>query len=836
MGRRCTRRFPKPRQTVDDFVKPALAGRLGRPHLTLDPDEQFGRHLLLDRGPIGGQPSLRSCYEAVAHSFRDLLTPRWIECEQRWRERNAKRVCYVSMEFLIGRMLANNICNLQADPAWASLCARHGLDPLAILEQEPEAGLGNGGLGRLAACMLDSMATLGLPATGYGLRYQDGIFRQALRDGAQSEQPDPWLALPDPWEVARPEDAVEVRLGCSYRLADGQLQRIPGLPSVLRAIPHDRPVVGYGGQTIGTLRLWSATSPSAFDFDRFSAGDFVGALLDPLTAKTLTLVLYPDDRTPRGRELRLLQEFFLVACTLADVVRRLRSGGHAWSALPDLAAIQLNDTHPAMAVPELMRILLDEARLGWPEAWELTRATLAYTNHTLLPEALERWPVGWLRDLLPRQLEIILEINSRLLATVRRCHPGDEARVQRMSLVEEGPDPQVRMAHLAVAGCHKVNGVSRIHSQLLRDELLADFAALYPKAFTSITNGVTQRRFLLLANPDLAGLVSAAIGTGWIRNLATIAGLRDLADDAAFQQQFLAARQAAKLRFCAWLRREGGPAIDPQMIFDSQIKRVHEYKRQLLNALHIVILYNRLRHNAAPTLAPRVFFFAGKAAPGYAAAKLLIRFINDLARTLEAEPACRDRLRVVFLPDYSLSVAEHLIPASDVSEQLSTAGFEASGTSNMKFMLNGALTIGTRDGATIEMADAVGAGNIFLFGLSAGEIRASRSWYNPRWHYDHEPETRAALDLVASGHFSPQEPGRYGPLVDSLLRHGDYYMHLADLSSYADTHARLDGTLADRSAWARMAILNVAASGPFSSDRAVSEYATRIWSASACPP
>ncbi len=766
--------------------------------------------------------------------MRDLLSHRWIETEQTYQTRNVKRVYYVSLEFLMGRSLANNITNLALDPVWQRLCRRYRIDPLEILDQEPDAGLGNGGLGRLAACFLDSMAMLGLPGMGMGLRYEYGIFKQSLVDGWQREQPDHWLARPDPWEVSRPHDAVEVRLACSFDIHAGALRAVQGRPSTLIGIPYDRPVVGYGGRTINTLRLWSAATPDYFDFQQFSGGDFVGALAETLTAETLTRVLYPDDSTNEGKGLRFLQQYFLVACTLADAIRRFRAAGNPWSALPDKVALQLNDTHPTLAVPELMRILLDDGKLGWDEAWNLTRRTLAYTNHTLLPEALEKWPLPWFEMVLPRQLEIIYEINRRFLDEVRARFPGDHARLARVSLIEESRPKQIRMAHLAIVGSHSTNGVAAIHSELLKRSVVPDFAALFPDRFNNKTNGVTQRRFLLLANPSLAATITAAIGDGWIIDLEQFARLAPLADDKAFREAVRRAKGDAKMRFAAWLKATLGLIVDPESLFDTHIKRIHEYKRQLLNALHIVVLYNRLREDPQRDVPPRTFFFAGKAAPAYHFAKLIIKFVNNLGTTIDADPAIKGRLKVVFVPDYSVSVAERLIPASDVSEQISTAGYEASGTGNMKLMMNGALTIGTRDGATIEMAAAAGEQNFFLFGLNAEEVAASRGIYNPQWHYDNEPETRAALDLIGSNHFSRNEPGVFAPILDVLLRKGDYYLHLADLRSYGEAHLRLAGLYADPEKWSRTAVLNIAASRRFSSDRTIAEYAKDIWHVAPC--
>jgi glycogen phosphorylase len=798
-------------------------------------DALYERHLLFDNVVEPRAAGPRERYEAVARSVRDVLSQRWLRTEQTYDQVNPKRVYYLSMEFLIGRSLANNILNLLLDPLAEQAADEKGLDWLTLLEQEPDAGLGNGGLGRLAACFIESMATMQLPAMGYGLRYEYGIFRQTVRDGWQHEQPDNWLRRPDPWEVARPQEVVEVKLGCSFEVRGGTLGVVVGQPSSLLGIPFDRPVVGYGGKTINTLRLWAAATPDVFDFQAFSAGEFVSALAERLAAESLTRVLYPDDSTSMGQGLRFVQEYFLVACSLADLVRRFRRNDPDWRALPAKVAVQLNDTHPSLAVPELMRILLDEAELGWDEAWDLTRQTLAYTNHTLLPEALEKWPLSWFALLLPRHLEILLEINRRLLDDVRDRFPGDDGRAARVSLVEEGSDRKVRMANLAIVGSHSTNGVAAIHSGLLRTVTVKDLAEMFPDRFNNKTNGVTPRRWLLLANPPLAGCITEAIGHGWITDLGELARLKPLADDSGFQDAIRNAKRQAKLRFAQWLEATSGVIVDPDSIFDSQVKRIHEYKRQLLNGLRVVTLYERLRATPTLEMAPRTFFFAGKAAPAYHLAKIIIKFLNSLAETIDGDPAVRGRLKVVFLPDYSVSLAERLIPASDVSNQISTAGYEASGTSNMKFMMNGALTIGTRDGATIEMAEAAGEDNFFLFGLTAEQVAGSRGWYDPQWHYDHEPETRAALDLIFSGHFSREDPGLFEPLRGTLLTHGDHYMHLADLGAYLEADRRLLELYADPRGWAHKAIMNVASSGPFSSDRTIAEYATDIWQIEPCP-
>jgi glycogen phosphorylase len=691
----------------------------------------YQRHLVFDDVTDPASVGPREQFEAVARSVRDVLSQRWLRTQQTYDRENPKRIYYLSLEFLTGRALSNNINNLLLDPVVSKAARQQGVDWPALLEEEPDAGLGNGGLGRLAACFLDSMATLQLPAMGYGLRYECGMFRQSIASGWQFEQPDNRLRRPDPWEVARPQESVEVALNCSFEARGGTLQPIVGKPSKLIGIPYDRPVIGFGGKAINTLRLWAASAPDYFDFQMFSHGDFVGSVSERLAAEVVTRVLYPDDSTYMGHGLRFVQEYFLAACSLADIVRRFRRDNLDWSALPEKAAIQLNDTHPSLAVPELMRILLDEAHLGWDQAWDLTQRTLAYTNHTLLPEALEKWPVTWFELLPPRLLEIIYEINRPLLDNVRSQFPGDVGRVQRASLIEEGPTKQVRMAHLAVVGSHSTNGVSAIHSKLLRTTTLRDLAEMFPNRFNNKTNGVTPRRWLRLANLPLSAAITEAIGDGWVTDLNQLSRLRAHADDAGFREAFQNAKHQAKVRFATWVKSACGQEVNADSIFDCQVKRIHEYKRQLLNALRVVVLYNRLRANPDLQMTPRTFFFAGKAAPAYHLAKVIIKFINNLAATIDADPVIRGRIKVIFLPEYDVTLAERLIPAADVSNQISTAGYEASGTSNMKFMMNGALTLGTRDGATIEMAEEAGEENFFLFGLTAQQVAESRGWYNP---------------------------------------------------------------------------------------------------------
>jgi starch phosphorylase len=800
-----------------------------------DHDALYERHLLFDNVIESGSAGDREKFEAAARSVRDVLSQCWVRTESNYDRQNPKRVYYLSMEYLIGRSLANNVTNLQLDPFVDRAVREKNLDWLGLLEQEPDGGLGNGGLGRLAACFLDSMATMQLPAMGYGLRYEYGMFRQTIEDGWQHEQPDNWLRRPDPWEVARLDEAVEIKFGCSFEMSQGSFAAVSGQPSTLLGIPFDRPVAGYGGKAVNTLRLWSATAQDYFHFEEFSRGEFVAAVADSIAAQTPTRVLYPDDSTAIGQRLRFIQEYFLVACSLADILRRFRRDNADWSQLPDKVAIQLNDTHPALAVPELMRVLLDDAHLGWDQAWDLTQRSLAYTNHTLLPEALEKWPVSYFEEALPRHLEIIYEINRRLLTEVRQRYPGDDARVGRISLIEEELEDKVRMANLAIVGSHSTNGVAAIHSDLLRRKTVRDLAEMFPERFNNKTNGVTPRRWLLLANPGLSSAISDAIGDGWIIDLGELAKLKPLAAEPAFLEAFRRAKSDAKSRFANWLSSISGQSVDPGSIFDCHIKRIHEYKRQLLNALRIIVLYDRLRANPNLDLAPRTFFFAGKAAPGYRLAKLIIKFLNNLATVIDKDPATHGRLKVVFLPDYGVSLAERLIPAADISNQISTAGYEASGTSNMKFMMNGALTVGTCDGATIEMAEEAGKENFFLFGLSAQQVAESRSWYSPYWHRDNEPETRAALELIAEDHFSPKERGIFAPLHDALLLHGDHYMHLADLRSYLDADRELCDLYRDDDGWARRAILNVASSGKFSSDRTIAQYAAEIWNAKPCP-
>ncbi len=819
-----------PAVDLRDPPDPALARRLERLGLSGQEDQWTERYLLCEHLLDPRTAKSRQQFEATSRFIRDLVAHRWVKTRRAREEAAPKRIHYLSMEFLLGRTLRNNIMNLSAEPLVRHALEQQGWNLEALLEEEADAGLGNGGLGRLAACFIDSLATLEYPAIGYGLRYEYGIFRQLIRGGSQVEQPDNWLRNTDPWEIARPGKVYVVPLNSTFELHGSAVNLTRNRPSSLLGVAYDRPVVGYGAKCINTLRLWAAAAPNSFDFAEFSSGDFVGAVIDNVAAESVTRVLYPDDSTDAGRTLRFLQQYFMVSCSLQDIIARFSKGELTdWSALPEHVAVQMNDTHPALCVAELMRILMDQANMSWNAAWDVTRRTLAYTNHTLLPEALEKWPVDLFEALIPRHLEIIYGINHRFLSDVRSKHPDDEAKVQRMSLIEEGTVRRVRMAHLAVVGSHSTNGVAAIHSDLLRTRVLRDFADYFPERFNNKTNGVTPRRWLQQANPALASLITEAIGPGWITDLGQLKRLQPLIEDAAFREQFRKAKRAAKVAFAAWLTSSCQETVDPDSIFDSQIKRIHEYKRQLLNILHVIVLYNRLRRDPNYSLTPHTFFFAGKAAPAYHFAKLVIKLINHVAMTVNGDPSVRGRLKVLFLPEYNVSLAERLIPASDVSEQISTAGYEASGTGNMKFMMNGALTIGTRDGATIEMAKEAGEENFFLFGLSAQEVAESGSWYDPQSHYANDPETRDALNLIFTDHFSPGGVAVFNAIRRALLDFGDHYRHLADLRDYSRAHRELDACYRDRETWTRKALMNVACSGRFSSDRTIQEYAEEIW-------
>jgi starch phosphorylase len=769
---------------------------------------------------------------ATALAVRDRMVQRWIQTQQTYYDEDVKRVYYLSLEFLIGRTMGNALVNLGAYDACHHALAALGIDLDEVREMEHDAGLGNGGLGRLAACFLDSMATLGLPGLGCGIRYEYGMFHQRIVDGAQREEPDPWLHLGNPWELARPENTFPIGFsGHTERWTgpDGRTRSrwIPG--EEVLAMAYDTPVPGYATETCNTLRLYAARSSSEFDLQFFNDGDYIRAVGAKASSENISKVLYPSDTSLRGQELRLRQEYFLAAASLQDIIRRYRKNHVGLKALADKVAIQLNDTHPAIAIPELMRVLLDDYDLEWDPSWAIVTRIFGYTNHTVMPEALEKWPSQLVQQLLPRHLEIIYEINHRFLREVSQKFPGDHHRLRRMSIVEEGPMRMIRMAHLAAIGSHSVNGVAAIHTEIIKTQVFRDFYELWPEKFNNKTNGITPRRWLRKANRALSTLISSRIGSEWVRDLDQLEKLAPSADDAEFRRQWRAVKAANKRKLAALVERETGLAVDPATIFDVQVKRIHEYKRQLLNLLHVIALYSRLKAGREEGFVPRTVMIGGKSAPGYVQAKLIIRLANAVAAMVNRDSQTSDRLRAVFIPNYSVSLAEEIIPAADLSEQISTAGMEASGTGNMKFALNGALTIGTLDGANIEIMEAVGKENMFIFGLTAEEVRATReAGYRPFDYYQKDPELKAAIDMISTGLFSPGEPGLFRPIVDELLG-ADRYLLLADFRAYVEAQERAAKVYLDQERWTRMAILNVAHMGRFSSDRTVREYAEEIW-------
>lgn len=775
-------------------------------------------------------------YMALAYAVRDRLINQWLQTQRTHHDKDVKRVYYLSMEFLMGRAMGNNVINSGIEGPVRKALEELGYDFEDIREQEIDMGLGNGGLGRLAACFIDSMATLNLPAFGYGLRYDYGIFRQGIENGYQVEHPDDWLRKGNPWEIERSEISVEVRFGGHVVTTEegGRLHyRWIGADTVI-GVAYDQPIVGYGGNTVNTLRLWSARADEEFSFYDFNQGDYAEAVADRVQAENLTRVLYPNDKQYLGKELRLKQQYFFVACSLADIIRRFKKSEKPWKEFPDMAAIQLNDTHPSVAVAELMRILLDNESLPWDDAWSITTACMGYTNHTLMPEALEKWSVPMFEALLPRHLQIIFEINYRFLAQVSVKFPGDNKTLRAMSIIEEGEPKMIRMAYLAIVGSHSINGVAALHTELLKSRLVPQFAALWPERFNNKTNGITQRRFLLKANPPLANLLSETVGDSWICDLSALKVLREKAEDNSFQEKIAGIKRSAKERLAKAVQKEYGIALNCNHIFDIQIKRIHEYKRQLLNVLHIIMLYKRIKGGNTAHLIPRTFIFAGKAAPGYQMAKLIIKLINNVATVVNNDPDVREYLQLYFLANYRVSLAERLIPAADVSEQISTAGTEASGTGNMKFMANGAITVGTLDGANIEIKEEAGDENIFIFGLDADEVQALKPGYDPYHYYRNDQEIKEALDLLFSGYFNFGEPGIFEPIRRMLFENGDNYMHLADLRSYADTQQKIMETYGNQRRWLQMSIHNIAGCGKFSSDRTIREYAEEVWNIQPC--
>ena len=791
-------------------------------------------HARYSLGKRWGRCSGRELFTAVAFAVRDTLIDRMLDTEDRYQQTDPKRVHYLSMEYLLGRSLKNNLSNLGMLDLCRDALHKIGVDLEEVLEGECEAALGNGGLGRLAACFLDSLATMSMPGYGYGLNYEYGLFKQDIDNGYQKEKPDNWLTHGSPWQIERPDEACIVPL---YGRVEHGIDRAGQYNpmwmdwKIIIGVPRDMPIVGFGGQTVNVLRVYSARSSAEFDMQIFNEGDYLKAVEQQIASETISKVLYPSDLVEAGRELRLIQEYLLVACTLRDIVRRYEKSHATFDQFASKVAIHLNDTHPALAVAELMRILVDEHAQPWEKAWETTQTTLSYTNHTLMPEALEKWSVSLFEYVLPRHLQIIYEINHRFLAQVASVWPDDHERLRRMSLIEEGEQKAVRMVNLAIVGSHATNGVSALHTQIVKTSLVPDFYQLWPDKFNTKTNGVTPRRWLLQTNPLLADLITNTIGNGWITDLGKLRALEPYAQNPDFQQAFMKVRRSSKTLLTQIIYDRCRVAVSPDALFDVHVKRIHEYKRQLLNVMQIIHQYLRMTQDGKTPPVPRVYIFAGKAAPGYWAAKQLIKLITSVGQVINADPRVQGLIKVVFLPDYRVSLAEQIVPATDVSEQISMAGTEASGTGNMKFAMNGALTIGTHDGATIEIMDEVGQENIFLFGLQVEEIRKmrERGSYHPLTYYHRNPDIRRLMDTFASGLFCPDEPSRFRWIYESVLDRGDPYFHLADLESYIETQERVAQAFQDPAGWTCKAILNVARTGKFSSDRAIAEYAKEIW-------
>ncbi|OFZ56529.1 MAG: glycogen phosphorylase [Bdellovibrionales bacterium RIFOXYC1_FULL_54_43] len=797
-----------------------------------DLQRSFTRHLQYTLVKDNFSATKADLYLALAYAVRDTLVEGWLETQQAYHRSDSKRVYYLSMEFLVGRTLGNALINTGLIDEWEKALKVLGIDAKDLLESEWDAGLGNGGLGRLAACFLDSMATMSLPAYGYGIRYEYGMFHQRIVGGCQSESPDSWLRYNNPWEFVRQEHLHKIQFqGRVIPYTDEQgAQRYSWVDThEVMALAYDVPVPGYGNGIVNTMRLWSAKSTREFELESFNRGNYLGAVESKMRSENISKVLYPADHIAEGKELRLKQEYFLVSATIKDILGRFECSHKDFAILPQKVAIQLNDTHPTLAIPELMRVLLDDKRLPWDEAWQIAEKTFAYTNHTVLPEALERWPIGMLGYLLPRHLQIIYEINRRFLDQVASRFPGDHDRLRRMSIIGEDGEKNVRMAHLAIVGSHSVNGVSALHSEILKNELFRDFHELWPERFNNKTNGITQRRWLKHANRGLAELISSAIGKSWVTDLDELRKLRDLAEEPDFQQEWMEVKRANKRKLAAQIRRTNGVDVSSESMFDCQTKRIHEYKRQLLNVLHVITRYNRIRSNPGLNVAPRTVIFSGKAAPSYTMAKLIIQLVNSVGNVVNSDRRVGDLLKVVFLPNYNVSLGELIFPASDLSEQISTAGTEASGTGNMKFALNGALTIGTLDGANIEIMEEVGRENIFVFGHTADQVNEiKRRGYRPREYYERNPELKEALDMIANGAFSSGDQHLFRPIVESLLGR-DTYLLLADYGAYIEAQDHVDQLYLQRHEWVRKSIANTAGMGKFSSDRTIAEYAREIW-------
>ena len=798
------------------------------------------RHDVVERVTyrVGKNPAMatsRDWFNATAYVLRDHMVDQWMRTTQNYYKKDVKRVYYFSLEFLMGRTLMNSMLNLNVDEATRSALNGLGVELEEVRSMEYDAGLGNGGLGRLAACFLDSMATLNLPGFGYGIRYEYGMFMQTIENGRQVEHPDNWLRYGNPWEFPRAEVLYPVNFNgrvieyvnekgvncCSWVDHDDVM-----------AMAFDTPIPGYGTPTVNKIRLWSAKSTRDFDLGMFNAGNYIKAVESKNETENISKVLYPNDTTSMGKELRLKQQYFFVCASLQDVLSRFNKQHASFDALPDKVAIQLNDTHPSIAIPELMRVLMDQHHMVWSKAWDITVRTFSYTNHTLMPEALETWSVAMFEKILPRHMQIIYQINHLFLKDVMHQHPGDTDILGRMSIIDENGGKRIRMAHLAIVGSHKVNGVAQIHSDLMKQTIFADFDRFYPGKFVNMTNGITPRRWLNQANPQLAKLISHHIGCDWIKDLKQLRQLIQYADDAEFCSEFSKIKRANKERFALFMKNQYAVTLNVDSLFDVQIKRIHEYKRQLLNVLHVVSLYNRIRHQPNADYVPRTVIIGGKAAPGYTMAKLIIKLANDVADIVNNDPLIGDRLKLYFVPNYNVSSAEIIIPAADLSEQISTAGTEASGTGNMKLALNGALTIGTLDGANVEIREEVGDENIFIFGLTADEVvTVKQNGYNPMDYYNANAELREVLDMIGSGFFAQDEPDRFKPIVESLLQHGDNYLLLADYAAYIDCQKKVEIAYRNQQEWVKMAILNVANMGKFSSDRTILQYAKEIWDA-----
>lgn len=826
-------KFPTNNNNEAPYCTPTIKVEDDRTGMSLETLKRaFLDNLFYHQGKDLSSATFQDFYKALAYTIRDRLLKRFIKTTRTYYDQNVKFVAYLSAEFLTGRHLSNNLVNLGIYDEVKDVLKEFNLDIEELIEQEPDPGLGNGGLGRLAACFLDSLASLEMPAVGYGIRYEFGIFRQVLNDGWQGEIPDNWLQYGNPWEIIRPEEAVEIKLGGHtemYHDAKGH-SCVTWIPErTVQAIPYDTPIPGYQTNTVNALRLWKAEASQEFNFEAFNAGNYDHAVAEKMQSETISKVLYPNDNTPQGRQLRLAQQYFFVAASLQDLIRIHLHTNPTLDNFYERVAIQLNDTHPTVAIPELMRLLVDEHKMDWDRAWEITQKTVAYTNHTLMPEALEKWSVSLFGKLLPRHLEIIYEINHRFIEDVRAWYPNDEELVGRVSIIEEGEEKQIRMAYLACIASHAINGVAALHTELLKKHTLRDFYKLFPDKFYNKTNGVTPRRWILLSNPKFAELVTSKIGDSWLKNLDEMRKIEQFVDDPDFHNRWREIKQANKQKLAQYIAKTRGIEVDPNSLFDIQVKRIHEYKRQHLAVLEIITLYHRLKQNPNLEMVPRTFIFGGKAAPGYFMAKLIIKLINSVAEVVNKDPDVRGRLKVVFLPNFNVSLGQKIYPAADLSEQISTAGKEASGTGNMKFAMNGALTIGTLDGANIEIREEVGAENFFLFGLTAEEVHYLKTTdYNPMDYYNNNPRLKAVIDAIANGHFSHGDRELFKPIVNSLL-YDDPYVLLADYQSYVDCQDEVSQAYTDQTNWTKMSILNSARMGKFSSDRTIKEYCEEIW-------